>query len=93
MYLVYFACHPEPSLTSQLLAMPLPSLGSAMGYSYLWFTQEQEETDPIRSVLAANMKQPPACRALLWAQQTRTAVGSAMRGVKIYSSVYEYKYM
>ena len=80
-------------LTRQLSAMPLPSLGSAMGYSYLWFTQEQEETDPMFCTSCSCKYETTTSRALLWTQQTRTAVGSAMRGVKIYSSVYKYMYM
>ena len=90
-YLVSSSGVADPSLTSEGSAMPLPSLGSAVGREVTCGSPWNRNEMVLHSVLSTNTKQasPQGVRFHVNIRQGRTAVGSAMRFYRyIYSSVH-----
>ena len=89
-YLVSSSVVANPSLTSEGLAMSLPSLAPAVGSRFTCGSPWNRKGMVSFSVLSTNTKQasPQSVRLHVYIRQARTAVDSAMRLSITYSSVY-----
>ena len=87
-YLVSSSGVADPSLTCEGSAMPLLSLGSAVGSRFTCGSPWNRKGMILHSVLSANTKQtsPQSVRFHVNIRQARTAIGSAMRFYRYISS-------